>query len=506
MISNEYVPMTDLLAHRAASESTRAAVMCGLPDQLRSLSFGEWHARSVAVGDDLRADGIQPSDRVALLFSGRDWTLYVVAFLAVAFAGAVAVPVSDQLPNRDLEFILRDCQARAVMSPDASRPVRGAVVPNAALKSLLGLRASPSTECRRPEGCPHAGDAAQILYTSGTTGHHKGVLATHGNLSYGCTMKSNRRPLRHSEHFLHAFPIGTNAGQVMLMNALDAHATAICLPRFLPGEVGALIARLGVGTLFVVPSMAAEMLRANVAASHDLSSLVLVGSTAAVLPRRLAIRLSQTLPNAALVNYYTSTEAMPAQTVMMFDANHPDSVGRPVAGKVAVRDERGGNLRPGEVGMVWLQVPTEPRRYLSSEDTGDLVLLGGWVRMGDYGYLDEAGYLYLVDRESDIIKTAGFKVSTLHIEAALNEHPDIVECAVFGVPDESMGVSVSAVVVAKQAVDLQEIRRFLMTRLRSHEIPTALVRVDQLPKNVMGKVSKRELRPLIASTVAVESL
>ena len=197
-----------------------------------------------------------------------------------------------------------------------------------------------------------------------------------------------------------------------------------------------------------------------------------------------------------LVNYYTSTEAMPAQTAMIFGADRPDSIGRPLAGDVAVRDERGADLAAGKLGMVWLRVPAEPRRYVSIQDGSEVTFRDGWVRMGDYGYLDDAGYLYLVDRESDIIKSAGFKVSTLHIEAELNEHPDVADCAVFGIPDESLGMAVAAAVVSKQSLELQEIRRFLIDRLRTHELPTTLLRVDELPRNVMGKVSKRELRSL----------
>ena len=261
MIVNEYLSMPDFLAQRAIAQPSRAAIICGTHGKSQTLAFSEWHVRSRAVASGLVIDGIRAGDRVGLLFNGREWSLFAIAFVGVLAAGAVAVPLSDQLPERDLEFILHDCQARLVITGNVTN-LRGAVVRCATLESLMHKGTSASAaRLSLPEGSPPADDAAQILYTSGTTGRHKGVLATHGNLTYGCTTRLTRRPLRHSEHFLHAFPIGTNAGQVMLMNALDAYPTAVCLPRFLPSEVGATIARLRVGTLFVVPSMATEMLR-----------------------------------------------------------------------------------------------------------------------------------------------------------------------------------------------------------------------------------------------------
>ncbi|MFI6977561.1 AMP-binding protein [Embleya sp. NPDC050154] len=483
--------LSALLAHRAELEAERPAILSGR----EKLTFGSWHERADAVAAGLSTRGVAAGDRVALLYGNGDWIDYATAYLGVQRAGAIAVPMSDRLAPAEVRHLLRHSGASAVLHraqltpPDAGTGAWTAPVED--------IETYPGSELPAPA----PGDLAQILYTSGTTGTPKGVAATHANLAHGCTLDARRRPLGHSAHFLHAFPVGTNAGQTMLINALDAKATAIAAPRFTPGHFARLIERHAVGSVFVVPAMAIELLGTDAVRRYDLSGVRLLGSTAAALPQSVALGLSRLFPQAQIVNYYTSTEAAPAQTTMLFDPEHPDSPGRPASLRdLRVTDDAGRVLPVGETGEVWLRSPTTPRSYYG-EDNDPAVFSGRWVRMGDLGYLDADGFLYLVDRERDVIKSGAYKVSTLQVEDALHEHPGVIDAAAFGVPHPVLGTTVAAAVVPRGDLTATELRVFLMERLAAHELPGLVLFRESLPRNEGGKILKRELRRLLDDEV-----
>ncbi|MET9337555.1 AMP-binding protein [Nonomuraea sp. NPDC003804] len=455
------VTLPDLLRARAAADPGRVAMTV---HGVGSLTFGEWERRSTGVAAALDA---RPGDRVGLVFGNGDWLEYAVAFFGVVKAGAVAVPLSDRLAAADIEAMLAHCGATTVLRPGGLPFAEGAPDP------------------------PRPRDLAQILYTSGTTGRPKGVAATHANLAYGCG--GRRRPFMHSAHLAHAFPIGTNAGQWMLVNAVDAHPQVVTLPRFTPGRFAALIEHHRAGTVFLVPAMAIELLAARAHATHDLSSVLLLGSAAAPLPSQVATELGTAFRNATITNYYTSTEAAPAQTVMIFDPDRPASVGRPASGgAVKIATAKGDPLPPNVTGEVWMRSPAATRTYYQDQQASGEVFRAGWVRMGDLGYLDDDGYLYLVDRESDVIKSGAYKVSTIHVEEVVHQHPGVIEAAAYGVPHPTLGKAVAVAVVG--SVAHEELRIFLKGRLAPHELPAELVTLDALPRNHGGKVDKRRLR------------
>ena len=467
-----HLTVTRLLAERAVAEGDRVAMIV---DGAEPLTFAAWHARSTAVAGGLLARGVRRGDRIGLVFGAGSWLDYAVAFCGVLAAGAVAVPLSDRHPPADLEFKLARSGAVGVL---AEKPIAATDVWQARVAELNG-----SADLRPPD----PGDLAQILYTSGTTGRPKGVAASHVNLAYGCGKR--RRAFAHSRHLAHAFPIGTNAGQTMLINALDATPAVVTPERVTPGRFGALIDRYQAGTVFLVPAMAMELLSSGV---RDLTSVLLLGSSAAPLPAAVAARLPEVFPNATIANYYNSTESGPAQTIMLFDPDRPDSVGRAMSGgSVRIATADGQPLPPGEIGEVWLHSPAAQRSYYG--DPASPVFRDGWVRMGDLGRLDADGYLYLVDRHSDVVKSAGYKVSTIQVEEALFRHPAVVDAAAFGVPHPVLGTAIAAAVVTSEPVPASALRRFLAEWLAPQEIPAHIHTVDTLPRNQGGKVDKREL-------------
>ena len=478
----------DLLAARAAADPDRVALRL---DDGRSLTFREWEERAHAVAAGLLERGVGRGDRVALHFGDGDWIEFAVAYCGVQLAAAAAVPLSPRLGQAEARDLLRRCAVAGVVHGEDERPaIEGGW---AATPAALARPGRAAVEVR-PE------DLAQILYTSGTTGRPKGVCASHANLTFGFAAAPRRRPLAHSAHFLHAFPIGTNAAQTMLVNALAAQPAALIASRFEPESFCALIEARRVGTVFLVPAMAIALLNARAHRRHDVSSVLLLGSTAAALPPAVGTALLAAFPNATVVNYYTSTEAAPAQTTMVFDPERPASVGRATyRDELMVADASGRRLAADEVGEVWLRSPAAQRTYYDDPAASARVFAPGWVRMGDVGYLDRDGYLYLVDREADAIKTGAFKVSTLQIEAAFYEHPAVAEAAVVGVPHAVMGTTVAAAVVLREPVPPEALRAFLGERLARHELPTRIEIVGELPRNEAGKVLKRDVRALLAA-------
>ncbi|MCX4689907.1 AMP-binding protein [Kitasatospora purpeofusca] len=492
--------LTDLLDDRAARHPDRPALIVpGRP----ALDYRTWRERAVRAAHGLARAGVRPGERVLLLFPNRSWDAYAVAFLAAHYAGAAAVVVREDLNAEDTARLAGD--SGAVLAVAASASSSTSVDDERAVAA--GLRCLPLAAletdgvgsgdgAQEPPHRPAPGDLAQVIGTSGTTGAPKGVHAAHASLTAGQRLDPRPRPYAHSAHAVHAFPIGTNAAQVVLVNALVAAPATICLPRFDAEEFGRTVAEHRAGTVFLVPSMAVELLNSGAVARHDLSSVLLISSSAAALPAPVAAALREALPTATLVNTYTSAEASPAQISAVVDARRPGSVGRPAnPADLRLLDEHGQPVATGTVGEVWLRQPGPPRGYTAGAQATAAVFRDGWVRMGDLGRLDADGYLHLVDRESDIIKSGALKVSTLRIEDVLHAHPRVADAAALGLPHPVMGaVPVAAVVPAADGLDLDELRLFLAARLGRAELPVRILVTDRLPRNPSGKVVKHELR------------
>lgn len=478
--------LPDLLTALAAARPGHVALRLAGGEGVgpTELTAAAWHTRATAVGHGLLGQGVAPGDRVGLVFDGADWLDYAVAYAAVTGIGAVAVPLSAASPEARLRELLEHAGVRAVVGAGGW-----------ALAELDAGDPAPLPATVQP------GLTAQIVYTSGTTGTPKGVAASHASLTHG--LDPARPPLAHSLHALHAFPLGTNAAQTMLVTALVARPTVVTIPTFDPWAYARTAQALGVGTLFLVPAMASALLEAGVFERCDLDAVQLVSCTAAALPPAVARALAEALPEAVIVNNYTSTEAAPAHTSMVFDPERPASVGRAEGGAdLRILNADGAVAGPGETGEVWLRAGDAVRAYHGDPGASAAVFRDGWVRMGDLGYRDAEGYLFLVDRESDLVNAGAYRVSTLRVEAALHEHPAVRGAAVLGLPHPVMGATVAAAVELRDASALAGLRAFLADRLAPYELPTRIVAVAALPRNDGGKVRKGALRELFTQAPA----
>ena len=515
---SEATAVPDLLRRRASEDPDATAVVVHGGE---ALAYAGWDRRSDAVARGLVHRGIGRGERVALFFDNARWTDYAVAYLGVLRAGSVAVPLGPRFSRGELAGILAHCGPAAVVCP----PDLGAVVPPGPGQVL-----SPEDlvdGCDGPPGeglpaLPQPGDLAEVLYTSGTTGSPKGVACSHENLMFHELPPDSGAALPERIAFLHAFPVGTNAGQEVLRLPLRRSGRiAVALPAFDPEQLCAAVAEHRVTRLQLVPAMAQVILDSGAHRRHDLSSIERVTLSSAPAPAVLLDRLAEAFPGATLCNAYAMTESGTARTLLVGAESRPGSVGRPVGGtEVRVVDEEERDVAVGARGEIWLRRPGAPTRkyYLDPEATADAFTPEGWLRTGDLGHLDDEGYLYVDDRKKDLIISGGTNISPAEVEQVLLGHPAVADAAVFAIPHPVLGQDVAAAVVLRSPATSRDLQDLVRSRLSEPKTPHRVLVLDRLPRNASGKVLKRELPALVdagggegtipygdAPTTAVES-
>ncbi len=464
--------LPDLLRLRAAEDPGAVALRVAGAGEL---TYSDWDARSNAAARGLLARGVQRGDRVGLVFGNDRWAEFAVAYLAVLKAGAVAVPLGSRFSGPELDRILDHAGVAAVVRDEAEE-----VAGDGDAQVDVG-----------PD------DLAEILYTSGTTGLPKGVAVTHlGTMAHD--LPADPGPTG-PVSFLHAFPIGTQAGLETLRVPLRiAGRTVIAMPAFDPDEMCTLVAHHRVRRLQLVPAMAHVLVASSAYRNHDVSSVRRIILSSAPAAPALFERLAAAFPDATVWNAYALTEAGPARTMMQWDPSRPTAVGLPV-GETEIRIAGGG----GETGEIWLRRRGTPARayYRDPAATAE-AFAGGWVHTGDVGYLDAGGYLHLTDRRKDLIISGGSNVSSVEVENALYEHPAVVEAAVVGVPHPMLGEDVGAAVVVRSTTSERELQDLVRARLAEHKVPHRILFVDDLPHNPSGKVVKADVRALFEHAAA----
>lgn len=450
------------------------------------LTFAVWDSMSSIAVRGLSAAGVRAGDRVLLPCSTAEWTAYAVAWAAVLKLGAVAVPVSRSAGAEVLATTWAASRAVCVVGGDP------AVLPGATHLALAGLVADRADRADPPPPAgPVPGDDAEIIYTSGTTGMPKGVVATHENVLYA--LRNPRRgELRTA---LHALPPGTTVGQGLLVQPLSRrpHRT-VTLDHFTPDALLAAVERHRPTDVVLVPAMAIALVNAAGADAYDLGSVQQVRTTSAPIHPATLHALAELFPAARVRNVYSTTECWPRRLATDYDRDRPTSLGRPAGGaQVRIADAAGAELPAGSAGDVQLRSDAPQRRYDGEDGASTVFLPGGWTRTGDVGLIDADGYFYLVDRNPDLVNTGGLNVSTLDVEATVMDYPGIIEAAVCGIPHPVLTESVVAAVRAAPGLDVADLLAFLQDR-KGPAAPHRIVVVDELPRNFLGKVDKKQLR------------
>jgi acyl-CoA synthetase (AMP-forming)/AMP-acid ligase II len=487
--------------------------LCFAVDGERSISYGDARREANRFAHAMRRAGLAPGDRLAYI--GANSIEHALLYYAASKVGVVPVPLNPRLTTGEIAFVLADSGARAIVADDevaarlpndlACRVAIGASVPDGWVPFDEWIAVQPDTD---PAHRGRPSDVLYQMYTSGTTGRPKGVLLTQRSVLTNCAQVSAGlgygidsgdrwlivAPLFHAAAVITAFNCVIGGGCLVIHRGFDAAAVVASLAH----------ERISLTTL--VPSMIhACLTTVPDVAAHDYGSLRAIaygGSSIAEPTLRRAIEVfgcdfyqgfGQTESSAGLT-YLTEIDhrlALDGRPELLA------SCGRALPGtEIRIVDPFGETLPTGEVGEVVARGPQLMDGYWNQPDETARVLRDGWLWTGDAGSLDDAGYLTIRDRIRDMVVTGGENVYPREVEGVLAMHPDVLDVAVIGLPDERWGEAVHALVVVEPGTALDEAS--LETHCRAHlagfKVPRRFEVVASLPRNASGKVLKAELR------------
>lgn len=472
----------------------------------RTWTYRELDDASTRVAAALLRSGLRKGDRVAAF--GRNSDAYVLLWLGVVKAGLIHVPINYALTGPELAYLLRQSGARAVFADSALRPVVeasgvepvlvGSLRDGAGERDVLAWSRTgdvPALDVKVGDD-----DVAQLLYTSGTTGEPKGAVLTHGALVHHYASAALALELRGSERQLHALPLYHSAQMhVFMMPALMLGAPNWLLEVPDPARVLEMIAEHRIACFFAAPTVWIAILAQLEKDASRARSLQKAFYGASIMPTPVLQRLRELLPGLGFYNCFGQSEIGPLATVLRPEEHdaRPASAGRAIPFvEMRVVDEEMNDVAPGEVGEVVYRSPQLCTGYWDKPDETRAAFDRGWFHSGDLARIDEEGYITIVDRKKDIIKTGGVVVASREVEEALFTHPAVREVAVIPVPDPKWVEAVTAVVVLKHGANAnaEELIEHARGRLAPFKVPKNVHFVEDLPRNASGKLLKRVLR------------
>jgi fatty-acyl-CoA synthase len=442
------------------------------------------------------------------------------AFAALRFAlarlGAVLVPVNFMLKADEVAFILRHAQAQMLATDSGlAELARAAAALDTQVRDFLWLPSEEAstpaagmlrfdelaaTAAAPPQVEVAGSDLAQIVYTSGTESSPKGAMLTHDAVIWQYVSCVADASIASSDLVLHALPLYHCAQlDVFLGPALYVGAVNVITAGPTPDKLLPLIARHKISSFFAPPTVWISLLRSPLLAQTDLSSLRKGYYGASIMPVEVLRELAATLPQVQLWNLYGQTEIAPLATMLGPEdqLRKPGSCGRAVLNvETRVVDDAMQDVPAGQVGEIVHRSPHLMLGYFHDDERTAAAFEGGWFHSGDLGTIDEEGYITVVDRKKDMIKTGGENVASREVEEMIYRLPAVSEVAVIGVPHPRWVEAVVAVVVVKNGQTLvqEEVLAHCGSGLAGFKSPKAVVFADAIPKNPSGKLLKRELR------------
>jgi len=494
----------NVLAKRAFNTPHRPALI--FQDQV--ISYLEFDQRTNQVASALLALGIKPGDRVGLLM--HNCPQFLEVFFATARIGAVLVTLNVRLVPAELDFILDDCQVGGLIhGPEFEKTVAAlSILPQLAYRistaepAAEGALAYEALVCDRPATAPNISlaedDLLAIMYTSGTTGHPKGVMLTHHAVYHAALNMVIGLDYQYPDKLLMLAPFfHTGASSPIVGHVIKGIATVIT-ERFDPEGALALIERHGIRIVQGVAAMMRMILDLPDTSRFDLSAWEIATLPGSPLPFSL-IKAAHERFGVLCQNLWGMTEiAGPGALMNIEDVmDKPESAGRPYFEvDLKIVDAANQPLPAGEAGELVVRCPHMMIGYYNRPDATEDTIVDGWLHTGDMAYLDEDGYLYIIDRLKDMIVSGGENVYPAEIEKVLLQMPGIDEVSVVGIPDDKWGEVPKAFIVRRHAAppSNEAIIAFCRQHLAGYKIPRNIEIIDELPKNPSGKVLKKVLR------------
>ena len=485
-------------------------------------TFSQLNERVNRLANGLLKLGVKKGDRVAFLQVNCNQC--VETYFAVAKIGAIYMPLNFRVKEKELSYMFNTAEAIALVVGERYIPMIQSIQSELKdMKHLISIENKhddmpyyedviSSSSADEIAAEIDDDDTTMLMYTAGTTGFPKGVMLSHNSFSvYMLENVTPADPIAEESNIL-TVPLYHVAGIQAMMAAIYGGRTLVMERQFEPGEWMTLVETEKVNRAMMVPTMLKQLLDHPDFKKHDLSSLKVITYGAAPMPIPVIKKALEEFPGVSFINAFGQTETAstitalgPEDHVLTGTPEEIDkklarlaSIGKPMADvEMKVIDEEGKTLPTGEVGEILARGPRVMSGYWKDEEkTASTIDKDGWVHTGDVGYVDEDGYYFLAGRSSDMIIRAGENISPEEIENAIRDHPKVEDVAVIGVPDETWGEEPRAVVIRKKGIDVteDEIMEHCRANLASFKRPRTVVFVDDLPRNPMGKLIKREIR------------
>jgi len=457
-------------------------------------TFRELHDRVAGIAAALSRHGFRAGDRLAILLPNAPE--YIELVYACAWLGVIAVPLNTRLSAIEIDHVLTDASPRGLIR-HSSLPVPTVQL---AWQRVLDEEPLDVRSDAYPDALYDPEAALALVYTSGTTGHPKGVVLTHAATLAHIDHVNYWMPYREGGVYLHAAPI-FHIADFPFMFAAPAFGTCqVTIPKFSPQSFCETIERDRVSHTVLVPTMINMLTQFSELKKYDLTSLEALGYGGSPMAPELIHRTREALPHLQLVQVYGLSET--GFLTGLQDHEHTEnrrmSCGRTCPGiDVRVVDESGKEVGAGQPGELVVRGANVMRGYWNNAEATALAFRDGLFRTGDVGYQDADGYFYILDRVKDMIVTGGENVYSGEVEAVIYEHPAVREAAVFGIPDPQWGELVMACVVLKPGMVLKadDLTSYCRRFLANYKVPRRVEFSDaELPKSGSGKILKRILR------------
>lgn len=509
----------DLLLHNARRIPAREAIVCGDA----RISWGELNASVNRLANGLLANGVVPGDRVAfILGNGID---IVRLYYAVAKIGCVSVPIMPRSVGREIAHIVNDVAATAIVaSADQAAAVREALPGLATLKLVIGLGADHGLPTDlatvmtaghedEPSVAVDPASTCAILFTSGTTGAPKGCMLSHSAKVLSRMSMLDHVAYQETDRALLFMPLTASLGADMLHTHVLRGMTTVLVSRFDEVEMLRLVEAERITVLYALETTFDKLVAHPDVETTDWSGLRFFFATSATRDLGPAVTRLKAQPNfrAAFWNAYGCTEGGGWLTFIGAEEIEAAASGDDAAGlrrsigrecmmaRVDCVDGQGVSLPPGQIGEMTLSAPWLFSGYWGQPERTAEALQDGRYFTGDLARKDAAGYVFLEGRMKDMIKTGGVNVYPAEIEMVLKGHPGVREVAVVGVPDADWGEKVVACVIADGPCVDQDLLDYCKGELAGFKVPKAVIFMTDFPRDVVGKILKRDLRLQLAA-------